>query len=999
MSTLGAKVRVLIPTTVGAVEILLLTEEDPAIGRSVACIGGSAQTADIDASYNAFVARATGVIERLFGHPCYRLDVSDRIDGGSSWQLGVLTAHALRAAGRLAGEHDQAATVVWATGSVRSVDLTVGAISHLSEKFAHSFERLEREIERGRSVAVAVPAANASDVAAEVRAKLASLKIDLIEVGSVETLWKRLNLAPATVREQLEQRRKLTLRTSIAAGMGALAIAAGVAAWIALRQSLEAERRLAVALEVTAGVTRMAEDLKETFGVTAPQLALRLNEADAALQRLSDPQSPGVSLSELARTLSRLSENVGDTPEFRHRKAQTLIALSENYGALGRTSEQLAHAIAARNLLTQLAAREDPDPQWRRDLGRAYITEGDALRSQGKSREALASYDASQRLRVTAQDAEGLKNLADTVARAGQIMAERGDYEEALKKFDEVLQIRQRLAAMQPNERIWRRGVAAALGNIADTLSKRGEPERALSRLRESERIMTEFAAADPDNARWLRELSVWQERIGDILLERPDLGDALAVYQTAMGQRRRLATGDPHNAQWQIDLFYSYSRMADVQTKSDLRGALATRREGHSRIAKLASGSEASADVRRALLISHMNLGDNLQQLADSEAASHYQAAWEQAQYLIALDNNNAEWRDDLAITIERLAANMATRGSIDEAIIKLELAARIRADLVVLDPGRRNWHRNLVAVLDMTSKVVEQKGDLDRALQFSRDALARAEELASGEPANRTYQRDVSLLHERVGTLLLTKGQNTAAIEHFERSRDILERGSETASHEWQWGLVTARMRLADAFLAAGQTDLTEDQLSQSKELAERLHRSDSANTAGIQALYTIYARVSAIEQTRGRPDLSLAALQRCQDLVVSLVARDPHNHAWRLDLALTHNGMGGVLASVPGRQEEALSSYREAVRLLEPLSTSESANRVLQHTLADAHQGVATLLAERGDSEGELKALGAGRTALRRVTTVSPGDTALMERLDWFERKYRQRISGKN
>src|SRR5690242_15669826 len=120
--------RVLIPTTTGIVEVLLLMEEDPVIGRSVACIGGTTETADIAAAYHAFVARPTGVIERLFGHPCYRLDVSGRIDAGSSWQLGVLTAHALAAAGRLAQEKQAAVGVIWATGSVRSVDLTVGGV-------------------------------------------------------------------------------------------------------------------------------------------------------------------------------------------------------------------------------------------------------------------------------------------------------------------------------------------------------------------------------------------------------------------------------------------------------------------------------------------------------------------------------------------------------------------------------------------------------------------------------------------------------------------------------------------------------------------------------------------------------------------------------------------------------------------------------------------------------------------------------------------------------
>ena len=163
MSSEGEKLRVLIPTTAGAVEVLLLTEEDPAIARSVACIGGTTETADIDAAYHAFVCRPTGVVARLFGHPCYRLDVSGRIDAGSSWQLGVLTAHALHAAGRLAQEGQKADGVLWATGSVRAVDLTVGAVSHVPEKLVASSERLQRELGSGARVLMALPAANARD--------------------------------------------------------------------------------------------------------------------------------------------------------------------------------------------------------------------------------------------------------------------------------------------------------------------------------------------------------------------------------------------------------------------------------------------------------------------------------------------------------------------------------------------------------------------------------------------------------------------------------------------------------------------------------------------------------------------------------------------------------------------------------------------------------------------------------------------------------------------
>ena len=197
MSFPAGKIRVLIATTNGPVEVQLLTEEDPIIGRSVACIGGTTETADIAAAYHAFVARPTGVIEARYGHSCYRLDVSGRIDAGSSWQLGVLAAHALHAAGRLAQENDVADAVLWATGSVRPVDLTVGSVSHVPEKIENSLARLKQERAAGRAVLLAVPAANATEVPATRARELSDLGIEIITVPRVEVLFD--GLGPMTL--------------------------------------------------------------------------------------------------------------------------------------------------------------------------------------------------------------------------------------------------------------------------------------------------------------------------------------------------------------------------------------------------------------------------------------------------------------------------------------------------------------------------------------------------------------------------------------------------------------------------------------------------------------------------------------------------------------------------------------------------------------------------------------------------------------------------------
>jgi formylglycine-generating enzyme required for sulfatase activity len=190
------KVRVLIATTTGPVDLLLLTEEDPVIGRSVACIGGTTETADIDSAYHSFVIRPTGIVERLFGHGCYRIDVSGRIDAGSSWQLGILAGHGLFAAGRLAQEHDTHDSVLWATGTVRPVDLTVGAVRHVPEKLSQSLARLKQEADAGRHVIVAIPAANASDIGADLRAQFGSLGIEILELNAVQPLWDRLSVSP-----------------------------------------------------------------------------------------------------------------------------------------------------------------------------------------------------------------------------------------------------------------------------------------------------------------------------------------------------------------------------------------------------------------------------------------------------------------------------------------------------------------------------------------------------------------------------------------------------------------------------------------------------------------------------------------------------------------------------------------------------------------------------------------------------------------------------------
>ena len=43
--------------------------------------------------YNSFVKSPTGIIEKLVGHPSFRIDITKPIHNGKSWQLAIAIAH------------------------------------------------------------------------------------------------------------------------------------------------------------------------------------------------------------------------------------------------------------------------------------------------------------------------------------------------------------------------------------------------------------------------------------------------------------------------------------------------------------------------------------------------------------------------------------------------------------------------------------------------------------------------------------------------------------------------------------------------------------------------------------------------------------------------------------------------------------------------------------------------------------------------------------------
>jgi hypothetical protein len=152
-------VRIIIATTASPVTVQRITEEDPDL-NSVVCLAGKAMSLPISPAYDAFVRNPTGVIQRHFGHPAFRVDVSEKIDEGYSWQLGLFTAHALHHINRLAQQSDACDHTLILTGEVDR-DLNVLAVNGHEEKTTALRSDIEKLLSRKQKVTIAIPTDNA----------------------------------------------------------------------------------------------------------------------------------------------------------------------------------------------------------------------------------------------------------------------------------------------------------------------------------------------------------------------------------------------------------------------------------------------------------------------------------------------------------------------------------------------------------------------------------------------------------------------------------------------------------------------------------------------------------------------------------------------------------------------------------------------------------------------------------------------------------------------
>lgn len=159
------KLHVFVATTQGLVAIQNITPIDDEDISSIVSINGTSTTANISSAYHSFVKKGAGIIQQDFGVCSYRINTSQRIDNGNSWQLGFYLAHVVHQQGLLGnGEVKPGDQVICATGEVNTTSREVHRVADVNLKQRLATEQIQQWQKLNVKTSFLVPEQNATDI-------------------------------------------------------------------------------------------------------------------------------------------------------------------------------------------------------------------------------------------------------------------------------------------------------------------------------------------------------------------------------------------------------------------------------------------------------------------------------------------------------------------------------------------------------------------------------------------------------------------------------------------------------------------------------------------------------------------------------------------------------------------------------------------------------------------------------------------------------------------
>jgi len=395
--------------------------------------------------------------------------------------------------------------------------------------------------------------------------------------------------------------------------------------------------------------------------------------------------------------------------------------------------------------------------------------------------------------------------------------------------------------------------------------------------------------------------------QIGEVRLNEGDVGAAVGPLQESLRLAQALQRRAPEDAdrlfqlaQSHFWLGYAHWLVGNLDQAETEFGAYLDNAES------LVALDEENRDYRMELGYAHSTLGSLLESRGDLQGAvGEYLATQSVQELLVREDSTNLDWKLELAETFNKLGVAYRKLGRYPESLDAHHRELALKEALFDDDPRNTYYRFRLSTGLDLTAEVQLLLGDLEGAEENTRASLEMMAELATTDASNAEWKRAQGVGEEQLAELLLRRGAVAEAGRRFRAAAAILQALGQAGTSTLDWRVDLGRVRggMARMWIESGAPDRAMEDVS-----AARILLADSAATAS--------------ERDRARAEVELVA--------------------------------GRALEAL-GRTSEARKAWTEALGILEPLAESSGGGdfRVLR---LEAYM----LLGQRKDAEAALDRL---------------------------------------
>jgi non-specific serine/threonine protein kinase/serine/threonine-protein kinase len=364
-----------------------------------------------------------------------------------------------------------------------------------------------------------------------------------------------------------------------------------------------------------------------------------------------------------------------------------------------------------------------------------------------------------------------------------------GDTKGARKNLDKALAIRERLAALEPNNKDGQRDLAYCYERIGVLYVTNGPPEEAVESLRKAAPKLEALLATDPANEDLQYNLvdnyEGMAKALGNPIL--PNLGDtqgALDYLGKAQPIIEKLVADHPDNLAYQLYLAAHHNAYGWVlgSASGKLAEALEHAQKALAMFQKLSEADPRNTLYRSQLVQQLSATGRIMLNMGDKRGAAEvFKQGLSICESLLLADPQDAYNRKSVALAHRNVAEALGGLGDYTAALNHFQKAQQMFAELVAEDPANADSQSKWAYVYLAMSQVQAQTGDLSNAVGSALQGIKIDEALLAASPANALAHNTLAQLCAKLGNYhaqLAAKVDGGKQIEHWRTARAAYER-----------------------------------------------------------------------------------------------------------------------------------------------------------------------------------------------------------------------------